>query len=109
MSMLEWLTRQLWSPWLLGGFLLTGLVYSLGSGFFPFFHARLWLQTTVGSLFRPTAAKKGSGLSSLQALATALASTMGTGSIAGVAAALCLGGPGAVFWMWISALSLIHI
>lgn len=104
MSMLEWLTRQLWSPWLLGGFLLTGLVYSLGSGFFPFFHARLWLQTTVGSLFRPTAAKKGSGLSSLQALATALASTMGTGSIAGVAAALCLGGPGAVFWMWISAL-----
>ena len=104
MSVLHTLTQHLWCPWLLGGFLLTGLVYSFGSGFFPFFHARLWLGTTLGSLFHPTKAKKGGGLSSLQALATALASTMGTGSIAGVAAALCLGGPGAVFWMWVSAL-----
>ena len=104
MSVLHTLTQHLWCPWLLGGFLLTGLVYSFGSGFFPFFHARLWLGTTLGSLFHPTAEKKGGGLSSLQALATALASTMGTGSIAGVAAALCLGGPGAVFWMWVSAL-----
>ena len=88
MSVLHTLTQHLWCPWLLGGFLLTGLVYSFGSGFFPFFHARLWLGTTLGSLFHPTAEKKGGGLSSLQALATALASTMGTGSIAGVAAAL---------------------
>ena len=104
MSVLYTLTQQLWCPWLLGGFLLTGLVYSLGSGFFSLFHARLWLRTTLGSLFHLTETKKGGGLSSLQALATALASTMGTGSIAGVAAALCLGGPGAVFWMWVSAL-----
>lgn len=104
MSVLSTLTLQLWYPWLLGGFLLTGLIYSLGSGFFPFFHARLWLRTTLGSLFDPQREGKKAGLSSLQALATALASTMGTGSIAGVAAALCLGGPGAVFWMWVSAL-----
>lgn len=104
MSVLHTLTQRLWCPWLLGGFLLTGLVYSLGSGFFSLFHARLWLRTTSGSLFHPAEPKKGGGLSSLQALATALASTMGTGSIAGVAAALCLGGPGAVFWMWVSAL-----
>ena len=104
MSVLHTLTQQLWCPWLLGGFLFTGLVYSLGSGFFSLFHARLWLRTTLGSLFHPAETKKGGGLSSLQALATALASTMGTGSIAGVAAALCLGGPGAVFWMWVSAL-----
>lgn len=104
MSVLHTLTQHLWCPWLLGGFLLTGLVYSLGSGFFPFFHARLWLRTTLGSLFHSSKAKNGGGLSSIQALATALASTMGTGSISGVAAALCLGGPGAVFWMWVSAL-----
>ena len=104
MTVLSALTQRLWSPWLLGGFLLTGLVYSLGSGFFSLFHARLWLRATLGSLFQPAETKKGGGLSSLQALATALASTMGTGSIAGVAAALCLGGPGAVFWMWVSAL-----
>ena len=103
MEFLARLTDFIWSPWLLGLFLLTGLVYSLGSGFFQIFGFRLWLRSTLGSLFhgRKTA---GDGLSSLQALATALASTMGTGSIAGVATALTLGGPGAVFWMWISAL-----
>ncbi|MEM5767276.1 MAG: amino acid carrier protein, partial [Bacillota bacterium] len=69
----------LWNPWLLGLFLLTGLVYSLGSGFFQLFGLRLWVQATFGSLFQPSA-KTGGGLSSFQALATALASTMGTGS-----------------------------
>lgn len=104
MTILSALAQRLWCPWLLGGFLLTGLVYSLGSGFFQLFHIRLWLRVTVGSLFRSKKSEAKGGLSSLQALATALASTMGTGSIAGVAAALCLGGPGAVFWMWVSAL-----
>jgi AGCS family alanine or glycine:cation symporter len=93
----------LWCPWLLGLFLVTGLVYSVGSGFFQWFEARLWLRCTAGQLFRRPARKGSAGLSSLQALATALASTMGTGSIAGVATALTMGGPGAVFWMWISA------
>lgn len=92
----------LWNPWLLGLFLLTGLVYSIGSGFFQLFGLRLWARATFGSLFR-TSGPTGGGLSSFQALATALASTMGTGSIAGVATALTLGGPGAIFWMWISA------
>lgn len=104
MTMLSALAQQLWCPWLLGGFLLTGLAYSFGSGFFQLFYAKLWLKATGGSLFHHQKSAAKGGLSSLQALATALASTMGTGSIAGVAAALCLGGPGAVFWMWVSAL-----
>lgn len=104
MSILSTLAQRLWFPWLLGGFLLIGLVYSLGSGLFQLVHIRLWLKATAGSFFHPRQQEKKRGLSSLQALATALASTMGTGSIAGVAAALCLGGPGAVFWMWLSAL-----
>lgn len=93
----------LWNPWLLGLFLATGLVYSAGSGWFQLFGFRTWWRATAGSLFRRRE-KRSDGLSPLQALATALASTMGTGSIAGVAAALTLGGPGSVFWMWVSAL-----
>ncbi len=102
---MSWVGRAadaLWNPWLLGLFLFTGLVYSLGSGFFQLFGLPLWLRATLGGLFRREKGAKW-GLSPLQSLATALASTMGTGSIAGVATALTLGGPGAVFWMWASA------
>ena len=102
---MERLAQAIWDPWLLGLFLLVGTIYSFGSGFFQFFQAKVWLRATVGSLFsRPSGKHRSGALTSVQALATALASTMGTGSIAGVAAALCLGGPGAVFWMWVSAL-----
>ena len=103
MRMVGWLADALWCPWLLGLFLAVGLVYSAGSGFFQLFGWRLWWRTTAGALFHKREGGK-DGLSSLQALATALAATMGTGSIAGVAAALTLGGPGSVFWMWVSAL-----
>jgi AGCS family alanine or glycine:cation symporter len=104
MSFLGRLADWLWNPWLMGLFLFTGCVYTLGSGFFQLFHIRLWLKATLVSLFRPAHPASGGALSPLQALATALASTIGTGSIAGVATALSLGGPGAIFWMWVSAL-----
>ena len=91
--------RAAWA--LLGLFLFSGLYCSLECRFFPILRAGVWLRATVGSLPKR---RKHNGISSVQALATALASTMGTGSIAGVAAALTLGGPGAVFWMWGSAL-----
>ena len=100
--MIEWIAGKLWFPWLLGLSLLVGLLYSVASGFFPIVDCRLWIKATLASLFRQK--KTGSGLSSLQALSTALAATIGTGSIAGVAAALSLGGPGSMFWMWVTAL-----
>ena len=100
--MIELLAGKLWFPWLLGLSVLTGAVYSLGSGFFPIFECRLWIKTTLASLFQREHTQK--GLSSFQALSTALASTIGTGSIAGVASALTLGGPGSIFWMWVTAL-----
>ena len=102
MTILGQWADALWNPWLLGLFLLAGAIYSAGSGFFQLFALPLWIRSTLGSLFQKQG-RRGGGLSSLQALATALASTMGTGSIAGVAAALCLGGPGSIFWMWVSA------
>ncbi|MCI8479139.1 MAG: alanine:cation symporter family protein [Oscillospiraceae bacterium] len=103
MTFWERLGDFIWNPWLLGFFLLVGLYYSVRTGFFQVFECGLWLKTTLGNLFKPKQHGGGKGLTQFQALATALASTIGTGSIAGVATAIFYGGPGAVFWMWISA------
>lgn len=61
------------------------------------------IKTTLGRIFRKREADEGS-LTPFQAVCTALAATVGTGNIAGVAGAVAIGGPGAVFWMWISAI-----
>ena len=103
MEFVKRLADFMWNPWLLGLFLFTGLFYSVRMGFFQLFGIRVWLGATLGSLLARRR-KKGSGITRFQALATALASTIGTGSVAGVATAVFFGGPGAVFWMWISAL-----
>ena len=103
MAFLERLGNFIWNPWLLGLFLLTGLHFSVRTGFFQLFACPLWLKTTLGSLVHARGGGEG-GLTQLQALSTALAATIGTGSIAGVATAIFYGGPGAVFWMWVSAL-----
>ena len=60
------------------------------------------IQTTIGRMFRKRNASDGA-LTPVQAVCTALAATVGTGNIAGVAGAIAIGGPGAVFWMWVSA------
>ncbi len=105
MKTLSRIGDAIWNPWLLGLFLLAGAYFSFRSGFFQVTGIRLWLKATLGSILRPRKKRRRSGgLTQVQALATALASTIGTGSIAGVATAIFYGGPGAVFWMWISAL-----
>ena len=103
MLLLSRLSDALWSPWLLGLFLVTGLYYSLATGFFQIFGLPVWWRATAGSLLRRRAGR-GRGVTQVQAVSTALAATLGTGSIAGVATAIVYGGPGAVFWMWVSAL-----
>ena len=101
MQHLEKISDALWSPWLLGLLLFCGLCLSWKTGFFQIFDVKIWLGSAVESM---RGADKGrGGLSQLQALATALASTIGTGSIAGVSTAIVFGGPGAVFWMWVCA------
>ena len=99
LSLVERWANALWNPWLLCGFLAVGGYYTVASRLFQF-SPRRWLGPLKQSLRRPS----GSGLTQFQALSTALASTIGTGSIAGVATAIFFGGPGAVFWMWVSAL-----
>ena len=83
----------------------TGIYLSLRMKFFQFRRLGYVMKNTVGSLFDKSQHKKdASSISPFQAVTNALAGTIGTGSIAGVSTALVLGGPGAIFWMWISAL-----
>ena len=80
-----------------------GLLLSVRTRFIQVRKFGAALKNTIGKIFDKTQAKDGS-MSPFQAVCTALAGTVGTGNIAGVAGAIALGGPGAVFWMWISAL-----
>ncbi len=86
----------------------TGILMTVLTRFFQVSHIRHWFGETLGGIFKNkhiTAHTPGHDkqISQFQSLCTALAATIGTGNIAGVAAALATGGPGAIFWMWIVA------
>ncbi len=84
----------------------TGIIVTLCTKVFQISHLGHWWKNTIGSLFNKDVighTKEKGTISPFQALCTALAATVGTGNIAGVAAAICLGGAGAVFWMWVAA------
>ena len=81
----------------------TGLFMSVRLGFPQFRKFGYVMKNTVGKIFQKTERKEGA-VTPFQAMCTALAGTVGTGNIAGVCGAIAIGGPGAVFWMWISAL-----
>ncbi len=84
----------------------TGILMTVCTKLFQVSHLRLWWKNTIGSLFSKKVishSKEKGSISPFQALCTALAATVGTGNIAGVAAAICIGGAGAVFWMWVAA------
>ena len=80
-----------------------GLYLSIRTGFIQIRKFKYAMKTTIGRIFKKRDASDGS-ITPFQAVCTALAATVGTGNIAGVAGAIAIGGPGAVFWMWISAL-----
>ena len=86
----------------------TGILMTLLTKFFQLSHIGHWWKNTIGGIFsdrhitKPTG-KDDKAISQFQSLCTALAATIGTGNIVGVASALISGGPGAIFWMWIVA------
>ena len=80
-----------------------GLLLSVRTGFLQIRIFPYTIKTTIGRMFRKKDASDGA-ITPFQAVCTALAGTVGTGNIAGVAGAIAIGGPGAVFWMWCSAL-----
>ena len=92
-----------WGPWMLLLLVGTGVYLSCRVGFIQFRKFGYVMKNTLGKIFQKTEAGEGE-ITPFQAVATALAATVGTGNIAGVTGAICVGGPGAVFWMWISAL-----
>ena len=84
----------------------TGVIITVMTKFFQVTHIGLWFKKTIGRLFKQDVikhSKEAGSISPFQALCTALAATVGTGNIAGVASAICIGGAGAVFWMWVAA------
>ena len=84
----------------------TGIIATVATKVFQVSHLKHWWVNTIGSLFKKDVighTKEKGSISPFQALCTALAATVGTGNIAGVAAAICTGGAGAVFWMWVAA------
>ena len=95
------LNNLVWGPYTLLLLIGTGVYFSIATKFIQISKFRLVMYETLFKFFKP--AKKEGGISPAEALSTALAGTMGTGNIAGVATAITLGGPGAIFWMWISA------
>ena len=102
------LNNFIWGPVMLVIFLAVGLMFTLRTKVFQISHFKYWIDVTFLQLFRKDAAhvRKTSdkhAISQFQSLCTALAATIGVGNISGVAVALALGGPGAIFWMWLSA------
>lgn len=79
-----------------------GLYLSIGTRFIQVRKFGYAIRSTIGRMFRKKESSDGA-MTPFQAVCTALAATVGTGNIAGVAGAIAIGGPGAVFWMWCSA------
>ena len=108
--MAQWihaLQRFVWGPGMLVFFLAAGIHFTVQSRGFQIFKLPVWLKHTLGALQRDRGVRKTKeehSISQFQSFCTALAATLGTGNITGVATALVFGGPGAIFWMWISAL-----
>ncbi|HAZ37968.1 MAG TPA: sodium:alanine symporter family protein [Clostridiaceae bacterium] len=104
-ELLTSIADAIWGPWMLIALLGTGLYLSIGTKFVQLTKFKSIMKDTLGALFKKTK-RKGNGegtITPFQALATALAATIGVGNIVGVATALQMGGPGAVFWMLLSA------
>lgn len=97
--MLEAIRNVLWGWHILLLILAVGIWLSVSTGFFQLRRVRQWLKT---ALTGPK--KEGGRVTQFQALTAALAGSIGAGNIVGVAVAITVGGPGAIFWMWVSAL-----
>ena len=80
-----------------------GIWFSIRTGFIQVRGFKEGMKRTFGGLFSKKGEAGNDGMSSFQALATAIAAQVGTGNIAGAATAIAVGGPGAIFWMWVAA------
>ena len=98
-AIVDFLNTIFWGYVLIYGLLAVGIYFTIRLGFIQFRHFAEMFRCVTGS-----GETDRNGISPFQALTVSLASRVGTGNIAGVAVALTLGGPGAIFWMWMVAL-----
>lgn len=98
----SWLNGIVWGPYMLILLVGTGVYLTIRTNFFAIFKLGFVLRHTFFKIFKKGQLGEGE-ITPFQALATALSATVGTGNIAGVATAIAIGGPGAIFWMWVSA------
>ncbi len=96
---INFLNEIFWGYVLIYGLIAVGIFFTIRLGFVQFVHFGEMFRAVLGSKENDRA-----GITPFQALCTSLASRVGTGNLAGVAVALYLGGPGAIFWMWVVAL-----
>ena len=92
-----------WGPIMLALLVGTGVFLTLRTGFIQVSKFGWIMKKTIGSVFKKADRKDSQNLTPFQAMCTAMAGTVGTGNIAGVTGAVFVGGPGAAFWMWVSA------
>lgn len=99
-----WVGDIVWGPPLMILLAGTGLYLTIRLGFFQFTHLRFAWTQSFGRIFKRKEENERGSVSSFQAVTSAMAGTIGVGNIAGVSTAIALGGPGALFWMWMIAL-----
>ncbi|MFY9604060.1 MAG: alanine:cation symporter family protein, partial [bacterium] len=102
MAFNDWLNGIVWGPYMLVLLVGTGIYLTFRNNFLQVSKFGYMWKNTIGKMLEKPEGAEGD-ITPFQALATALAATIGTGNIAGVATAIATGGPGAVFWMWFSA------
>ncbi len=98
-----------WGPFGLTLLFVAGLCMTVRTGGFQFAHFGHWMKRTIGAIFTNRhvtehTGKDNQAISQFQSLCTALAATIGTGNIVGIATAIISGGPGSIFWMWVMAI-----
>jgi len=110
MNFVEWIEKAngtlngwVWGLWMAAVIVGVGFLLSIRTGFVQFRRFGFVMKNTLGKMFSRRKAGKGE-VTPFQALTTALAATVGTGNIVGVTGAVLVGGPGTVFWLWISGL-----
>ncbi|HHV27001.1 MAG TPA: sodium:alanine symporter family protein [Tissierellia bacterium] len=105
MELFSKIVGWLWGPPLIIMMTVTGLYFTIGSGFFQFSKFGHIMKKTFGSIVGKEEDEGGEGLlSSFEAISVAIGGSVGVANIGGVATAVAVGGPGAIFWMWMSAL-----
>lgn len=102
MDVVHKINSLMWGPILIPLLVGTGIFYTIRLKFVQSMTGKAYKEV-LGGAFKKSGKADEDGMSSFQALATAIAAQVGTGNLAGVATALAAGGPGAIFWMWVSA------